>query len=118
MYYPLFLFAITNLHCVSILAAASNLFGAEDLTSAVVCSLQADTYRRMMKATKGEWAAFHPRTNCLWIYYLADTMLRLKDLSCTADQKKQFKEFRHVHELDCYDPCCRPTLCIRLPATG
>ena len=40
--------------------------------------LQADTYRRMRKATRGQWAGFHPATNALWVAYLADTLLEKK----------------------------------------
>lgn len=55
---------------------------------------QADTYRRMKKATKGEWAGFHPATNCLWVHYLADTLLQLKAFPCSPDQKKALRSFR------------------------
>ncbi|EIE19929.1 hypothetical protein COCSUDRAFT_54502 [Coccomyxa subellipsoidea C-169] len=55
---------------------------------------QADTYRRMKKATKGEWAAFHPATNCLWVHYLADTLLQLKTFPSSPDQKKALRSFR------------------------
>ncbi|GBF88054.1 hypothetical protein Rsub_00766 [Raphidocelis subcapitata] len=39
---------------------------------------QADTYRRMLKLTRGEWAAPFPATNTLWLHYLADIILTAK----------------------------------------
>lgn len=39
---------------------------------------QADTYRRMLRLTRGDWAAPHPATNTLWLHYLADTVLANK----------------------------------------
>jgi hypothetical protein len=56
--------------------------------------VQADTYRRMRKATKGDWAGFHPATNCLWVHYVADTLLSLKAFPSNPDQKKQLRGFR------------------------
>lgn len=62
---------------------------------------QADTYRRMKKATGGDWAGFHPATNCLWLHYLADTLLQLKALPATADQKKALRGFRWHFSVIC-----------------
>ena len=56
--------------------------------------LQADTYRRMRKATKGRWEGFHPATNALWMHYLADTLLSLKAFPMEPSQKKQLRDFR------------------------
>ncbi len=56
---------------------------------------QADTYRRMRKATHGDWAGSHFVTNVLWMHYLADTLLTLKQLpGCTPAQKRALREFR------------------------
>ena len=56
--------------------------------------MQADTYRRMKKATKGKWAGFHPATNCLWMHYLADTLLTQKAFAMSPAQKKALRDFR------------------------
>ena len=56
--------------------------------------MQADTYRRMKRATKGDWAGFHPATNCLWAHYLADTLLARKALPASAEQKRALRDFR------------------------
>lgn len=58
--------------------------------------LQADTYRRMRKATKGRWEGFHPATNALWMHYLADTLLNLKAFPLDAGQKRQLRDFRYM----------------------
>ena len=58
--------------------------------------LQADTYRRMRKATKGRWEGFHPATNALWMHYLADTLLNLKAFPLDASQKRQLRDFRYM----------------------
>ena len=55
---------------------------------------QADTYRRMRKATKGRWEGFHAATNALWMHYLADTLLSLKAFPMDAGQKRQLRTFR------------------------
>ena len=56
--------------------------------------LQAETYRRMKRATRGDWAGFHPVTNCMWVHYLADTLLKHKDLPATRPQKDALQGFR------------------------
>eukprot|EP00887_Chlorella_sp_A99_P001644 scaffold8.g1644.t1 len=39
---------------------------------------QAETYRRMKKATRGDWRRHAPTTNVLWTHYLADICLTHK----------------------------------------
>ena len=48
----------------------------------------------MKKATKGDWAGFHPGTNCLWAHYLADTLLMRKAFPASAAQKRALRDFR------------------------
>jgi len=39
---------------------------------------QAETYRRMRRAVRGDWAAHAPATNALWLHYLADVLVSAK----------------------------------------
>ncbi|KIY92326.1 hypothetical protein MNEG_15636 [Monoraphidium neglectum] len=58
---------------------------------------QADTYRRMLKLTRGQWAAPHPATNTLWLHYMADTMLNAKapaGAGWRADERRALRDFR------------------------
>ena len=48
----------------------------------------------MKRATKGKWAGFHPATNCLWMHYLADTLLTQKPFPMSPAQKKALRDFR------------------------
>ena len=48
----------------------------------------------MKRATKGKWAGFHPATNCLWLHYLADTLLTQKAFPMSPAQKKALRDFR------------------------
>ena len=57
---------------------------------------QADTYRRMRKATRGKWAAHAPATNCLWLSYLADTLLARKRVPLDAATKRDLRAFRYA----------------------
>ena len=36
---------------------------------------QSETYRAMAKVSRGDWQAFHPSTNALWISYLSGVLL-------------------------------------------
>ncbi len=56
---------------------------------------QAETYRRMKKATKNKWGAFVPATNCLWMHYLADICLCQKlPAGCSSEDKHELRNFR------------------------
>ena len=57
-------------------------------------SLQAETYRRMRKATSGDWQSHHPSTNTLWMHYLADLVMSQKQVPATTDEKRQLRNFR------------------------
>lgn len=70
---------------------------AHAATSDAFCKyLQAETYRRMRKATKGDWRGHAPATNTLWLHYLADIMLthKLPDTGCTSDERLALRNFR------------------------
>ena len=53
----------------------------------------------MRKAARGEWAAHAPATNCLWLSYLADTLLSRKRVPADAAAKRDLRSFR------CVGPC-------------
>lgn len=40
--------------------------------------MQAETYRRMQKATKNDWQRYTPVTNSLWLRYLSEIILAHK----------------------------------------
>ena len=56
--------------------------------------MQANTYRRMRKATKGKWTAFCPATNALWLHYLADILLSCKAVAWQPQDVCSLREFR------------------------
>ncbi len=56
---------------------------------------QADTYRRMRTATKGDWSRCCPKTNALWLHYLADIMLQEKRFAMQAGEQKLLRGFRY-----------------------
>lgn len=58
--------------------------------------VQAETYRRMQKVTRGDWRQHAPATNALWLHYLADIMLnhKLPQTACTGDERLQLRNFR------------------------
>ena len=56
--------------------------------------VQAETYRRMKKATKGKWEEHCPRTNCLWVHYMADILMNQKEYHTTSEQRHALKSFR------------------------
>lgn len=66
---------------------------AESSQSVGLC-LQAETYRRMRKATKGDWQKHTPATNTLWMHYLADLLLSQKQVPQTAREKRELRGFR------------------------
>ncbi|GAQ81799.1 haspin family Serine/threonine kinase [Klebsormidium nitens] len=56
--------------------------------------VQADTYRRMKKATKGCWEGSFPETNVYWIHYLVDILLNKKAFACSPAEKHSLRGFR------------------------
>ena len=56
--------------------------------------MQADTYRRMRKAVKRQWATYCPATNALWLHYLADMLLTVKACPCGSSQTRALRDFR------------------------
>ncbi|KAL4446368.1 hypothetical protein ABPG77_003175 [Micractinium sp. CCAP 211/92] len=58
-------------------------------------SVQAETYRRMKKATKNRWAAHVPATNVFWMQYLVDICLtEKKGWACTREQLNELRAFK------------------------
>lgn len=57
--------------------------------------VQFETYRRMQAVTGGKWEKRFPKTNSLWIHYIADILLSSKKkYSCTKENKYQLRSFR------------------------
>ncbi len=56
--------------------------------------MQAETYRRMRKAVRKDWSAYCPRTNALWLHYLADVLLSKKQFSATKEERCALRGFR------------------------
>ncbi|KAL4423699.1 hypothetical protein ABPG75_001000 [Micractinium tetrahymenae] len=58
-------------------------------------SVQAETYRRMKKATKNRWEAHVPATNVFWMQYLVDIcMTEKKGWACTREQLNELRAFK------------------------
>lgn len=55
---------------------------------------QAETYRRMLNVTQGNWEGRYPKTNSLWLHYLADTLLTKKAFRCSPKDKRTLQAFR------------------------
>jgi serine/threonine-protein kinase haspin len=80
----------------------------EDESAAVFCDLnadpelfagpeghcQSDTYRKMRDATGGRWERHCPKTNALWLRYLADCLAEDKAFSATKEQRGEMRRFR------------------------
>ncbi|EFN57276.1 hypothetical protein CHLNCDRAFT_9043, partial [Chlorella variabilis] len=58
-------------------------------------SVQAETYRRMKKATRNAWQAHVPATNVYWMQYLVDTCItEKKGWGCGKDELAQLRAFK------------------------
>ncbi|XP_057834926.2 uncharacterized protein LOC131045354 isoform X1 [Cryptomeria japonica] len=55
---------------------------------------QSETYRRMLNVTKGNWEGRYPKTNSLWLHYIADTLLTKKVFRCSPKDKRSLQAFR------------------------
>ena len=55
---------------------------------------QADSYRRMKKLTKNDWSAHCPKTNVVWLQYLSEVMLSMKDIGLSAAERRDLKTFK------------------------
>ena len=87
-------FSLSRLEAPGVGALHFDLETDEAIFKGPARDFQADTYRRMRKLTRGDWAGFHPGTNGLWLAYLADTLLERKRFSCSADERKALRDFR------------------------
>ncbi|KAF9443328.1 hypothetical protein P691DRAFT_713447 [Macrolepiota fuliginosa MF-IS2] len=52
---------------------------------------QFDIYRLMRECTNGDWEAFHPLTNVMWLHYLITKLLRHKNLKAPSIPRKPRK---------------------------
>ena len=71
---------------------------------------QADTYRRMQKLTRGDWAGHQPATNAAWLGYLADAVLTLKATPMGPPDKRQLRAFKCARARRAADISARLTL--------
>ncbi|KAI9339061.1 hypothetical protein BDR26DRAFT_862562 [Obelidium mucronatum] len=59
---------------------------------------QFDIYRMMREETRGDWMAFHPKTNVLWIHYLLHKLLKGKSLpvagAVAKEKRKELEGFQ------------------------
>ena len=55
---------------------------------------QFETYRRMRKLLRRDWSAAAPRTNALWLHYLADVVLSEKSFPMEKAEKRALQAFR------------------------
>ena len=56
--------------------------------------VQAETYRRMKKVTRGNWEAYTPATNALWLQYLGTIISGHKlPTACTREEKRLLDKF-------------------------
>ncbi|KAK9813057.1 hypothetical protein WJX72_008207 [[Myrmecia] bisecta] len=87
-------FTLSRLNTVTGEVAFLDLSADPELFQGPKGDCQAETYRRMKKATKDHWEAHRPETNTLWMHYLADTMLTLKKFPCSSADKRELRNFR------------------------
>ena len=55
---------------------------------------QSETYRLMANAVAGDWSAHVPKTNALWLRYLADCLSSDKKYPCTHVELAELKAFK------------------------
>jgi serine/threonine-protein kinase haspin len=68
-------FTLSRLVTVTGEVAFCDLAADPELFKGPRASVQAETYRRMKKATRNSWQAHVPATNVYWLQYLVDTCI-------------------------------------------
>lgn len=58
--------------------------------------VQFDTYRWMRRLNQDDWSSSCLATNCLWVAYLAEMIVKEKASACNGAHKRQLREFRLV----------------------
>ena len=89
-------FTLSRLQAVSGEIAFCDLSADPELFQGPKGDVQADTYRRMRKATRGDWQEHRPKTNALWVHYMADILLNQKQWGGTAAELRRLKRFRRA----------------------
>jgi serine/threonine-protein kinase haspin len=74
--------------------AFCNLEDDPDIFAGPKGECQFETYRRMRRAVRADWAAYAPRTNALWLHYLADVVLTAKKFPCERAERRALQAFR------------------------
>ena len=76
-------------------AAFCNLEDDPAIFKGDVGNCQFDTYRRMRRAVGSNWAQYKPKTNALWLFYLAGELLTKVEYDAdTQEQKQELQRFR------------------------
>ncbi|OWF42896.1 Serine/threonine-protein kinase haspin [Mizuhopecten yessoensis] len=75
--------------------------------------LQFDIYRQMKENNGNNWEPFHPRSNILWLHYLADKLVRSKRyVRNSREDKSILREFRNfLKDILDYDSACELVTC-------
>ncbi|KAF5840645.1 hypothetical protein DUNSADRAFT_16018 [Dunaliella salina] len=70
--------------------------------------IQFDTYRWMRRLNQDDWSSSCFATNCLWMAYLAEMIVKEKAAAMSAAQKRQLRDFRKraSQTLSCGDLIC------------
>ena len=48
----------------------------------------------MKRLTKNDWSRHCPKTNVVWVHYLAEVMLSMKDVRMSAEQRREMRGFK------------------------
>jgi Haspin like kinase domain len=56
--------------------------------------VQGEAYRSMRKLTGGAWSAFWPGTNCLWLQYLCEVLMKDKGLVLQRPERRMMNSFK------------------------
>lgn len=113
-------FTLSRLVTVTGEVAFCDLAADPELFKGPRASVQAETYRRMKKATRNSWQAHVPATNVYWLQYLVDTCItEKKGWGCSKNDQAQLRSFKR--RLSGYASCAealfddflRSELCIK-----
>ncbi|XP_060079235.1 uncharacterized protein LOC132558655 [Ylistrum balloti] len=75
--------------------------------------LQFDIYRQMKENNGNNWEPFHPRTNIMWLHYLADKLVRSKRyVRNSREDQSNLRQFRNfLKDILDYNSACELVTC-------